>query len=127
MNPAATKPPAAPPNEKPQAARVTIRVRKRGGAYSDISAMALGIAPPMPIPQTKRASIRLLRELAKTISTVRLEYKSTQHNNTRRTPKRSASGVTASDPRVRPSRLALNTGPNAAFSRPQSWAREGIT
>ncbi len=72
MKAAATKPPAAPPKEKPQAARVTIRVRRRGGEYSAISAMALGIAPPIPMPQTKRASIRLSREPAKTIRTVRL-------------------------------------------------------
>lgn len=89
--------------------------------------MALGIAPPMPIPQRKRASIRLSREVANTISSVRLAYSSTQHSSTRRTPKRSASGVTASEPTVSPSRLALNTGPKAAFSRPQSWASAGIT
>ncbi len=71
MNPAATKPPAAPPNEKPQSASVTIKgARKRGGEYSDINAMALGIAPPMPMPQMKRAIISVLSESAKTISTV---------------------------------------------------------
>ena len=32
--------------------------------------MALGIAPPMPIPQIKRAIINVLSESAKTISTV---------------------------------------------------------
>ena len=72
INPAATKPPAAPPNEKPQAARVTIKVRIRGGEYSDINAMALGIAPPMPMPQINRAAINVVRELANTINTVRL-------------------------------------------------------
>ncbi|MNN64782.1 hypothetical protein D3C81_1802410 [compost metagenome] len=70
MKPAATKPPAAPPNEKPQAASVTIKVRKRGGEYSDINAIALGIAPPMPMPQIKRAIISVFNESAKTISTV---------------------------------------------------------
>ncbi|MNV76041.1 hypothetical protein D3C71_1693710 [compost metagenome] len=72
MKPAATKPPAAPPNEKPHAASVTISVRRRGGEYSDISAMALGIAPPMPMPQMNRATIKVFKESTKTINTVRL-------------------------------------------------------
>ena len=51
MKPAATNPPAAPPNEKPHAANVTINVRRRGGEYSDIKAIALGIKDSLEIIQ----------------------------------------------------------------------------
>ena len=36
-----------------------------------LNAMALGIAPPMPIPQINRAAMREVSELANTISRVR--------------------------------------------------------
>ena len=44
---AATRPPTAAPNENPQIIIVTAPARRRRGMYSEVSAMAFGIAPPM--------------------------------------------------------------------------------
>src|SRR5579872_2037560 len=52
---AATVHPAnADPNEKPQNMTMTAEFRDRFGMYSDVSAIALGMAPPMPNPVKTR-------------------------------------------------------------------------
>ena len=51
---AATNPPTAAPSENPQIIVVTAVPLRRCGMYSEVSAMAFGIAPPMPSPVRKR-------------------------------------------------------------------------
>src|SRR5437588_10104814 len=50
MTAAATQPAHADPNEKPQNIVITAAFLERSGMYSDVSPIALGIAPPIPIP-----------------------------------------------------------------------------
>src|SRR5262249_62177727 len=58
MSPAAAIPPRKAPSEKPQNMIITAVARTRLGAYSLVSAIAFGIAPPSPRPGTKRRRIR---------------------------------------------------------------------
>ena len=54
---AATRPPTAAPSENPQIIIVTAPARRRRGMYSEVSAMAFGMAPPMPSPVIARQTI----------------------------------------------------------------------
>src|SRR5204862_2269897 len=61
---AATHPAQAAPNEKPQNIVITAALRDRAGMYSEVSAMALGIAPPMPSPAMARNAVSCAIEAA---------------------------------------------------------------
>ena len=63
MMAAATNPPTAAPRENPQIIAVTAPARRRRGMYSDVNAMAFGMAPPMPSPVRTRNVIRRLDRL----------------------------------------------------------------
>ena len=54
---AATRPPTAAPSENPQIIVVTAPARRRRGMYSEVSAMAFGMAPPMPSPVIARQNM----------------------------------------------------------------------
>ena len=54
MMPAAARPPSAAPMVKPQNITVTRNERLRSGQYSEVSVIAIGMAPPRPRPVTKR-------------------------------------------------------------------------
>ncbi len=56
MRAAATSPPSAAPTEKPTNMVMTMVARRRCGLNSDVSATALGIAPPRPRPVRKRSA-----------------------------------------------------------------------
>ena len=54
MSAATVHPAKADPNEKPANIVMTAAFRDRFGMYSEVSAMAFGIAPPMPNPVNMR-------------------------------------------------------------------------
>ena len=51
---------------RPQNIAVTSTERCRSGAYSELSVTAMGIAPPSPMPVTKRSAASVVSELAST-------------------------------------------------------------
>ena len=57
---AAAMPPIAEPMVKPQNINVTSDDRRRFGQYSDVSVMAVGMAPPSPRPVRKRSAISVV-------------------------------------------------------------------
>ena len=68
MTAAATQPAHAEPNEKPQNIVMTTDVLDRFGMYSDVSAMAFGIAPPIPNPVKTRNAVSSLTDVAVVVS-----------------------------------------------------------
>ena len=75
---AATSPPTAAPSEKPQIIIVTAPARRRRGMYSEVSAIAFGIAPPMPSPVRTRKAISEFTDSAVAVSSEPMPKTSTR-------------------------------------------------
>lgn len=124
---AARKPPSTAPSGKPQNIRLISVARERAGAYSAVSAMMLGIAPPRPRPVSSRRTSSVVSESAKGVSRVNRPKIAVVAMITRRRPKRSAAGPKTSAPSIRPARPAPNTGPKDETGRPHWAASTGAT
>jgi hypothetical protein len=110
----ATQPTAAEPSENPQNIAVTANARVRWGMYSAVSAIALGIAPPMPNPVSSRNASSSFTELALAASSEPTPKISGQISSTGRRPTiRSASGPNTSAPTIMPINPYDSTGPSA--------------
>ena len=99
---AATRPPTAAPSENPQIIVVTAPARRRRGMYSEVSAMAFGMAPPMPRPVTARQAINDSTDCAVAVSSEPTPKISAQAMSTGLRPMRSASGPLTSAPIIMP-------------------------
>ena len=124
---AAIPPPTAEPSEKPMNITMIMVARLRCGAYSHVSAIGLGMAPPSPRPVTKRQTRRLVVDSAVTVSSEVTPNHSVQKMMTGLRPIRSASGLNASAPSMSPNRPAANTGPSSPGFRLQALLSVGAT
>ena len=124
---AAATPPSAAPSEKPQNMIMIVVARIRFGAYSVVSAIALGIAPPRPRPVMKRRMISDCTESAVEVSRDITPKNKVQKMRTGLRPKRSATGPKASAPSMRPKSPAENTGVSAARSTCHERTMAGAT
>ena len=95
---AATSPPTAAPSENPQIIIVTAPARRRRGMYSEVSAMAFGMAPPMPSPVIARQTMSDSMDCAVDVSSEPTPKISEQAMSTGFRPMRSASGPLTSAP-----------------------------
>src|ERR1700682_3725839 len=89
-------PPTAEPSENPMNITMIMVARLRGGAYSHVSAIGFGMAPPSPRPVMKRQTRRLVVDSAVTVSSDATPNQSVQKMMTGLRPIRSASGLDAS-------------------------------
>lgn len=106
---------------------MTIVARRRSGAYSAVSAMPLGMAPPRPSPARKR-QIRSSWSPVDVVATrVRTPKTAVQTMITTRRPNLSATTPKDSAPISNPTRLATNSGPSSGRVRCSSCAIEGAT
>jgi hypothetical protein len=62
------QPPRRPPSEKPHIIIITPVARVRRGMYSDVSAIAFGMAPPIPIPVRTRRMLSVSTDRAVAVS-----------------------------------------------------------
>jgi len=106
---------------------MTIDARLRSGLYSDVNAIAFGIAPPRPRPVRKRQTMRLVSESAVTVKSVHKPKNSVQNRMTGLRPRRSATGPEASAPSVNPNKPIPNTGPKAPGRSCQARLSVGAT
>ena len=108
---AATRPPTAAPSENPQIIIVTAPARRRRGMYSEVSAMAFGMAPPMPSPVIARQNMSDSTDCAVAVSNEPRPKISEQAMSTGFRPMRSASGPLTSAPIIMPTRPLEITDP----------------
>jgi hypothetical protein len=111
---AVAKPATAAPSEKPKNIVITTVARLRCGAYSAVSAMASGMAPPRPSPVRKRHAISPRTVCALGVSSMQSPKKARQTTITRLRPTRSATMPKASAPSIRPISPLTTTGVIAA-------------
>ena len=109
---AATNPPTAAPSEKPQIIVVTAVPRRRRGMYSEVSAMAFGIAPPIPSPVRARNATSASTDCAVAVSSEPTPKISAHPMSTGRRPNWSASGPLTIAPIIIPTRPLEMTGPS---------------
>src|SRR5437899_8338507 len=102
MTPAETQPATAEPNEKPQNMVMTAAFRVRFGMYSDVRAIAFGIAPPMPKPVKTRNAVSCATDVAVAVSNDPTPNASAQVTKTGLRPKRSAKGPKINAPIIMP-------------------------
>src|SRR5678815_1067038 len=88
----ATQPTTAAPIENPQNMIITADARLRFGMYSAVSAIVLGIAPPMPNPVISRNTTSEPSESPSVVSSEPTPKISGHRIRIGRRPKRSASG-----------------------------------
>src|SRR6266516_4613679 len=111
ISPAATKPPTAAPMEKPVNIVMTAVARNFLGAYSEVRAMALGIAPPKPNPVNRRKKSKDSSEPAVAVRSAPKPNIHVQRTKTGLRPNRSASGPQTSAPIIIPNSPLEMTGP----------------
>ena len=99
---AATRPPTAAPSENPQIIIVTAPARRRRGMYSEVRAMAFGIAPPIPRPVKARKAISDSTDWAVAVSSEPTPKISAHATSTGLRPMRSARGPLTSAPIIIP-------------------------
>ncbi len=102
-----TSPPRIEPAGKPQTVTVTIVARLRCGAYSEASAIMLGITPPSPIPPSARHATSAPKPCANTASPLNTPNSKVAAIVSRARPKRSASAPNRLVPSTEPSNVAL--------------------
>src|SRR5262249_54182113 len=99
---AATPPAHADPNENPQNIVMTTDVLDRPGMNSEVSASALGIAPPTPKPVTTRNTASDATVVAVAVRSEPSPNINTHAMSTGLRPMRSAIGPNASAPIIIP-------------------------
>ena len=104
-----------------------IVVRRRLGAYSAVSAIAIGINAPMPSPVKKRTVMNGTIASTSKVSSSKLPKIATAVRATRLRPKRSASGPAAKVPINTPTSVDRNAGPNPSGRICHSGAITGTT
>lgn len=114
MTHAASSPPAAEPSVKPQNIVVTSSERHLAGAYSAISAVALGIAAPSPMPVRKRSAVSAGSEPANPDAKHQKPNVATDATISIRLPTRSATGPAIIEPTAYPTSAAPSVGPSAS-------------
>ena len=135
---AATKPPTAAPREKPQIIAVTAVALLRRGMYSEVSAIAFGIAPPIPSPVKTRNAISRSTDCAVAVRSEPTPKISADRTRTGLRPTWSATGPLTSAPIIIPKSPLEITGPrtlrgmwsarvNAGATYPIAWASNPST
>ncbi len=116
MSAADATPPTTAPSGKPQNIIPTSELLRRLGAYSDVSEMKAGNAPPSPIPVTNLSAVNSPIDSANGVNSDATAKTRTAHNMVVFLPKRSPAAPRTSAPTSPPRRPAPNTRPNAAGS-----------
>ncbi|GLC92566.1 hypothetical protein Tamer19_19740 [Cupriavidus sp. TA19] len=114
ISPAEARPPKAEPSVKPQNMVVTRKERRLSGQNSEVSVIALGMAPPRPSPVRKRSSTSVHRSFDQAEARLAAPKNSTDSTSTPLRPKRSASGPNRKAPAIRPPSPAPNSGASCA-------------
>ena len=127
MTAAATQPAHADPNENPQNIVMTAAFLERSGMYSEVSAMALGIAPPIPIPVNTRNAVSCATETAVAVSSDPIANVIVHAISTGLRPTRSASGPNVSAPIIMPKVPLEITVPNVTRGMWSSALSAGAT
>src|SRR3954453_7948234 len=109
MMPAAARPPKAPPMVKPQNMRVTRNERLRSGLYSEVSVIAIGMAPPSPRPVRKRQTASISTFVAQAEAILARPKPKVEKIRTALRPIRSAIGPNTKAPAIRPARPDTNS------------------
>src|SRR5271169_2744894 len=90
---------------------VTTTAIRRLGAYSDISATTLDIAPPSARPVRNRKRTTSLKDVARRVRTANGPNTTVQITIGHFRPQRSAIGPTNSEEIIKPSNAAVTMGP----------------
>ncbi len=124
---ALTKPPSAAPSVKPHETSIIRLTRCSAVENSPTSAIAFGMMQPRPRPVTKRKAVSTGKLSVNAVAIIETAKKNVEPINTGLRPMRSASTDKPSAPSSMPKRLALKTGPSAAFDTCQSAMTAGAT
>ena len=127
MRAAATKPPTAAPSEKPQIIVITAVARRRRGMYSEVKAMAFGIAPPMPSPVNTRNAISASTDCAVAVNSDPTPKISADTTRTGFRPTRSATGPLSNAPIIIPTRPVEITEPRTLRGMCRAAVKAGAT
>src|SRR5262249_14169432 len=130
---AATQPAHADPNENPQNIVMTTDVLDRAGMNSDVSASALGMAPPIPNPVMTRNTASDATVVAVAVTSEPRPNVRAQATSTGFRPMRSAIGPNVSAPNIIPKVPLEMTAPSmtrgmcssalsAGATKPMTWA-----
>src|SRR5882757_10028089 len=120
-----SSPARTPPNGYPQNIRPTTVPRERRGVYSEVSAMALGSAPPRPIPVRNRTTTSPATEPTRGVASEQAVNTATEISSTRRRPNRSPSLPRRRAPTRLPNSPTPKTAPKAEAPTPQLSAIAG--
>src|SRR5215470_4371322 len=121
MSAATVQPAKADPKEKPANIVITAAFLDRLGMYSDVSAIAFGMAPPIPNPVNMRYPINCDTDVAVAVINDPMPNVNAHAMSTGLRPKRSASGPKMSAPIIMPKVPLETTGPNTGRGT-WSWA-----
>lgn len=115
-----------PPSGTQTIVAVTIIVRRRAGVYSAVIVVAVGNAPPMPRPATKRSAAIVSTLCASPIAQVAAPNRNTLPSTAPRRPKRSATSPAQALPIPIPISPAATAGAKAPRVMPHSLISTGI-
>ncbi|MCY1534124.1 hypothetical protein D9M68_694830 [compost metagenome] len=122
----ANSPASMPPSGTQTMVAVTARVRRRAGVNSAVMVVALGNAPPMPSPATKRSSATVSASGARPMAQVAAPNTKTLAMTASRRPNRSANRPAQALPMPMPTSPAATAGANASRVIPHSWIISGM-
>ena len=119
------KPSVSPPSGNAAHITVTKAARKRPGAYSEVSAIKHGVAPPKPNPATTLKAISIGTDVASAVRMVKTPICAAATISSVLRPKRSASGPNVAAPTVAPTRVEEKIHLKLAIGMPSSSAVNG--
>src|SRR4029077_20102892 len=96
------RPPVSPPSGNAAHMTVTHAARNRAGAYSEVSAIKHGVAPPRPNPANTLKAISVGTDVANAVRMVKMPIRTVAIISSLLRPKRSASGPNVAAPTVAP-------------------------
>lgn len=123
---AENRPASIPPRGTQTMVAVTATVRRRAGVNSAVMVVALGKAPPIPSPATKRSSATVSASGARPMAQVAEPNRKTLATTAVRLPKRSANRPAQALPIPIPISPAATAGAKASRLIPHSWIINGM-
>ena len=122
----AKRPASVPPSGTQTTVIVTASARRFRGTNSAASAVAFGMAPPRPMPVTKRSTASAVMPCTTATASVKTPKMPMHARSAVRRPTRSPQNPAATPPTIMPAYPSDTTGANAALATCQSAMIAGM-